>query len=340
MSRRRILIVLLNSYSLALMLYLVLRLVIEPRWWWLIILNTGTVFLFLPLVVIIGIGIALRSSITSGVAILLLLWGINQFVAIPLRPIEPAQTPVRVLTYNISSLPRNQTIDRLHAWVLGQQADIIAFQEVQRWSTWSAVYQHLLDIYPYHIYVNNDNNVQLLSRYPIIEHEASYLYCDNNYANLVTRKKRSLVYAEVLIDERPVSIYAVHLESIHSAGENPLQKPVNILLNLDVSQRNCELEYVLARIANDPNPVILAGDLNLSHTDPSISRLRDAGLKDAFAEAGFGFGFTGKSIASVGLVRVDYIWHSDHFRTADVYVGDNGDSDHFAVVATLDFMPD
>jgi endonuclease/exonuclease/phosphatase (EEP) superfamily protein YafD len=95
----------------------------------------------------------------------------------------------------------------------------------------------------------------------------------------------------------------------------------------------------LAQMATNSGPGILMGDFNLTDQNDNYTLLSDAGLTDAFRAAGWGFGFTWPSRSRIGLlrllVRIDYIWHSAHFRTIHAWVGPDAGSDHLPVLARL-----
>ncbi|MBC8099138.1 MAG: endonuclease/exonuclease/phosphatase, partial [Armatimonadetes bacterium] len=65
-------------------------------------------------------------------------------------------------------------------------------------------------------------------------------------------------------------------------------------------------------------------------------------LHDAFREGGSGIGATWPHAEILGLpalvpplLRIDYIWHSDDFRTVNAFTAPQRGSDHYPVVATL-----
>jgi vancomycin resistance protein VanJ len=96
-------------------------------------------------------------------------------------------------------------------------------------------------------------------------------------------------------------------------------------------------------IAGDSNPLILGGDFNT--TDQSQTyRLFGPILKNAHWQAGWGFGFTYptnavkflRSFPLPPLVRIDHIFHSNHFITQKAStLSDPGGSDHFPIIAEL-----
>ncbi|MEW6278696.1 MAG: endonuclease/exonuclease/phosphatase family protein [Candidatus Eremiobacterota bacterium] len=80
-------------------------------------------------------------------------------------------------------------------------------------------------------------------------------------------------------------------------------------------------------------PTLLAGDFNCpprSYTHRELS----SRLRDAFSEAGLGFGLSYP--ARTPLWRIDHLFWSRHFRVRSCRVVDTGLSDHRAVIAEAD----
>ena len=80
------------------------------------------------------------------------------------------------------------------------------------------------------------------------------------------------------------------------------------------------------------------GDFNQTDQNNNYKILVDADLKDAFREAGWGFGGTWPA-SGLGmirnLIRIDFIWHTDHFQAIRAWVGDGAGSDHSSLFAEL-----
>jgi endonuclease/exonuclease/phosphatase (EEP) superfamily protein YafD len=94
---------------------------------------------------------------------------------------------------------------------------------------------------------------------------------------------------------------------------------------------------------SDSIPVIVAGDFNMGEFSDAY-RCMGERMTDAFKRVGLGYGFTWPSgelgIGSViGLLfqtRIDYIFHSSHWRTAEAQtLSTSTGSDHRVVVVTL-----
>ena len=106
----------------------------------------------------------------------------------------------------------------------------------------------------------------------------------------------------------------------------------------------------IAAAATSGQPTVLLTDFNRVGWQAAYRQLRDAGLIDAFGAAGRGPGFTlptrlshlayrGHPLGGVPLpplLRVDYVWHTSHFRTHRAWIGSHAGSDHLPVLAQLE----
>lgn len=97
----------------------------------------------------------------------------------------------------------------------------------------------------------------------------------------------------------------------------------------------------LAAMASQGTPTIIAGDFNMVDQSADYDLLIEAGLHDAFRERGWGLGLTyptGYARAPIAMrpfVRIDYVWHTDNFRTIRAWVGPNWGSDHLPLLVDL-----
>ena len=107
-------------------------------------------------------------------------------------------------------------------------------------------------------------------------------------------------------------------------------------------QENFEMRMIQARklaqdLSGNPRPLILAGDLNAPDSSPVIAALRAAGLRDSFATAGVGFGFThGHSLRTrFSFLRIDHVMVSSQIGVKGSAVGGAQASQHRPVIADL-----
>ena len=79
---------------------------------------------------------------------------------------------------------------------------------------------------------------------------------------------------------------------------------------------------------------VFMGDLNAEPDSDEIGLIYQAGLKDAWKEAGTGNGYTDASNNPVK--RIDFLWHAPDLETAAIEVIQTQASDHMPVLGTLD----
>lgn len=93
--------------------------------------------------------------------------------------------------------------------------------------------------------------------------------------------------------------------------------------------------------AGSHRPLVVAGDLNAPESSPVIQTLLRVGLRDAFASAGRGYGYSYGHALRRGydFLRIDHILVSADIEVMDSFVGQSAASDHRAVIADLVLRP-
>lgn len=92
-----------------------------------------------------------------------------------------------------------------------------------------------------------------------------------------------------------------------------------------------------AIVESSPHPILVCGDFNDTSMSFALETLREVGLKDAFSEAGRGFG--GTYIGDLPPLRIDYILHAEAFEALKVEVGEVICSDHRWVRSEFQWNP-
>jgi endonuclease/exonuclease/phosphatase family metal-dependent hydrolase len=84
-------------------------------------------------------------------------------------------------------------------------------------------------------------------------------------------------------------------------------------------------------------PIILGGDLNAPETSAVVQTLINTGLRDAFAAAGRGYGYTHGHhlLRGLSFLRIDHILVSQDIGVVDAHVGGTEASQHRPVIADL-----
>jgi len=151
----------------------------------------------------------------------------------------------------------------------------------------------------------------ILSRYPILEHGQAELPRGG------VALRRGYLWARVDVgDGETLLMIATHLH--HVEADSQVRQP--------------QVAAIVDFWAGRDRTVIL-GDMNAEPDAPEVAMYRDAGLRDAFAEAGSGDGFTWRS--DHPSVRIDYVWVSPDLQVSDVAILPSTASDHLPVAVTV-----
>jgi vancomycin resistance protein VanJ len=174
----------------------------------------------------------------------------------------------------------------------------------------------------------------VLSRYPILETEAKPLTREagDQVLRCVVRmgSKRIVVYTVHFMTPRPA------LASVAGRGAEAASD-----LEANARVRERQASRLAEHLKAERGPVIVAGDLNSPVQSQACRALLRCGLRDAFSEAGLGYGYTYGQSTAVGrpYVRIDHILVSPEWRVLGCREGSPRGSDHSPVTADL-LLPD
>lgn len=164
------------------------------------------------------------------------------------------------------------------------------------------------------------------------------------------------VRTELQLGGTAVALYNVHFESpreglnsMRVVRKNPGYLP-NAIQKLEdnVKARFVQVRALQEYVRQETGPVIIAGDLNSPDASEVCATLRDAGLHDAFAEGGKGYGYTYGHLLlqnrfpghSISWMRIDHIMMSSQFKSQKSWTGTGRASDHRPVIADLEYGSD
>jgi vancomycin resistance protein VanJ len=312
-----------------------------PRWW-LEALDTFALYAFAPFLITIVLARVLRSRALALVSIGAVALFAHQFgdqVLSVLGPPDRAASAapaaqLRVLTLNLygSSVNREALVELLRTW----RPDVVLLQEVTpRFA--ETVRPSIAGEYPYEVAVGLDYLYKggvTWSRLPLGTAERLEL---GDAANVLHRVSVSTAFGDVWF-------YNVHLANPTSLGRD--DGLLGAFRRLQSDQRDQELGRLAEQTARAGGSFVLAGDFNI----PAGSRAYRAfpsAWRDAFAEAGRGFGHTfpatvpGRrgapwSAISLPLIRIDYILTSPGLRPRAAWTQRVAGTDHLAVIADLE----
>ena len=327
-----------NLYFVAVFGWKVLHALAGDRWWWLFLLNSFAPLLFLPLPALPVIALVTRRrTLWLGSAAVLGLWLVlyGDLFLPHTGPAPPGGPTLTVMTWNV--LGFNEATDGVVAAVRRSGADVVALQELNP-AVARALHQELADQYPYQALDPQPGvtGMGVLSRYPLRSLAVAF---PDGWVG------RPQVLALDLAGQ-PVTLVNFHAVPPLARGR------LADSLRYSVAERERQAVFLVGLAADHPGPLLVLGDLNATEQSTAYAGLRQT-YRDAWREAGRGFGHTfpgaaspGSSTASIAgiqapmwLVRIDYVFHSAHWRTAAAWIGPwDGVADHRPVMAQVSLV--
>ncbi|MDI6772561.1 MAG: endonuclease/exonuclease/phosphatase family protein [bacterium] len=229
--------------------------------------------------------------------------------------------PVRVMSYNLHQgygISGAQDLEALARTIEEAGAEIVALQEVSRgWLvngstemlTWLS--RRLRMPYVWGPAADAIWGNAILSRRPILASGNAELPRGG------APMRRAVMWADVDLGRgERLLVIATHFH--HVEGHGQIREP--------------QAAATVSRW-NRQGRTVLMGDLNALPGAREIAILRDAGLRDAFALAGQGEGFTYRS--DKPYERIDYIWISPDLAARDFNVLPGQASDHLGIAVTV-----
>ncbi|AUT00350.1 endonuclease/exonuclease/phosphatase [Nostoc sp. CENA543] len=227
-----------------------------------------------------------------------------------------AAKPLRVLSFNLNI--QNHDQDKIVDLVTDSQADIALLLEIDQ-QAFSIIQPQLKPSFPY-TFRSPGGGLALFSKFPIQDARAD---------NFNKKAKHNLV-ANLAIDN----------QSITFIGTHPLVpvKPANF------HSRNLQLAAIAEYIQNINQPLILAGDFNLTPWSPYYRRFVN---KTKLHNTRLGFGILPSWprpanhvnfphwLIPIINIPIDHCFVSKHLQVARTYTGGNANSDHAALITEL-----
>lgn len=257
-------------------------------------------------------------------------------------------TDIKVLSYNVghflgnNSKKVNENSAAIVAFLKEEDADIICLQETR--IGWKNLFNlsemaKKIESVKHYQYARSSNSYGMvtLTRYPIINMQEVRFENSRNMA----------IYTDVLIDSDTVRIFNLHLQSyridprkysiIESPGipeEEDIEevKEMGAKFKLGFQLRAGQVMEIRKLIDETPYHVILCGDFNDTPVSFSYKQLSE-NLNDAFVQSGKGIGRT--YIGKLPSFRIDYIFHSDKFKSYNFETVNFRYSDHLPIVSDL-----
>lgn len=323
--------------------------------------NTISIFAFFALAypILLGLNIlftiywALRLKIKFILSALVIIIGLGHFKKLykfkDSSSLISNTDKLKLMSYNVRMfnsyqwIPEEGISEKIKSEVFSESPDILMIQEYYKGGITPDFGFKYSFVKPTNI--SGNYGLSIFSNYPIVNTGA--LELRDLGANQASYNNQ-FIFADIDWNGRTIRTINIHLASIglETSDYQRLQNPnegsqeeikdgfLKIVKQLDRAfKKRAEQIIALKRAINSsPYPVIVCGDFNdtpQSYTYHQVDLL----LEDSFVQEGEGFG---KTYARGPIpFRIDYIFHSDEFKTHSFKVGEKKLSDHFPVIAEL-----
>ena len=270
--------------------------------------------------------------------------------------ISALKNPVKVMSFNVKMFDRynwsgrKDIVDKTFEYIRKENPDIVCFQEfyatnnnhkipesyiVNRLKQYS--YRHIE--YKYSKYTIGSSGMAIFSKYPIKDKKVIRFENTTNFT----------IQTDIDINGKTIRIFNNHLESIRF-NDKDLETIGNVK-NVEALEKDKDLKVVIDKlvkafkkrahqadimnnhISNSPYPVIVCGDFNDIPVSYAYRKMR-GDLKDAFVEAGKGFG--GTYNGKLPSFRIDYILFDPSFEAYNFKREFIDLSDHYPIMTIID----
>lgn len=138
------------------------------------------------------------------------------------------------------------------------------------------------------------------------------------------------------VGKQGVVIYNVHLISPREGLVGVRHERTHAIVD-NTAGRLSQARRLAGYLSNERGPLIVTGDLNCPIQGLVCRCLTGIGLRDAWCEAGHGYGYTYGRYTKVGMpyVRIDHILVSRHWSVTRCWTGGSDASEHVPVCAVL-----
>jgi endonuclease/exonuclease/phosphatase family metal-dependent hydrolase len=282
-----------------------------------------------------------KRLIISGLVLLLGITFINKFYKFSAVSFAIEEKDFTVMSYNVRLLNVFNWIDRddvpsdIVDFINDKNPDILCIQEYAPSANID------LKVYRHRYIYTTGNKIKsgqaIFSKFPII-----------NQGNIIfPNSSNNVVYADIKKGKDIIRVYNMHLQSIKiSPDVNEIDENIDVInqqksqkllnrISKAFKQQQQQAEIFREHKLKSIYPTIICGDMNNSAFS-YVYRSIKGDMKDAFEEAGLGFGATYKF--RYYPARIDYIFADEKMSVKNFESFPNFiNSDHFPILARLTY---
>lgn len=266
--------------------------------------------------------------------LIIILWGNNRYCIVAFGfNNDSNENHFRVLTWNIHSSrkKKKEEQEEIARIIIAQNTDFILLNEFTLDSC--LVIDSLLSK---HYSYKNDANAKTKSG--DIFYSRTQLIESGKY-----RKVHNCIYSKLFVEKDSLYVLGCHLAGNNREGQIEIDD-ADSLRNVKIfwshyrnaqEKRKEKVQFLKKTIQESTQPMIVMGDMNDFDTSAPMDSLKDAGMKNAWWEGGFGYGATYHE--GWLRLRIDHIYYNDKLMLADVKVVKTDLSDHNILIADFSF---
>ena len=280
-----------------------------------------------------------KRMILSGLVLLMGITFINKFYKFSAKEYPKTENDFTVMSYNVRLFNVFKWLDRddvpanILAFINDKNPDILCIQEFSNSAN--------IDLKVYrHRYIFMDGKQiktaqAIFSKFPIIDQGIIFFPNSNNI----------VVFADIKKGKDIIRVYNMHLQSIKiSPDVNEINENIDAIdqgksqklfnrISKAFKKQQQQAEMIKEHKKDCPYPIIICGDLNNSAFSYVYRNIKGK-LKDAFEEAGKGFGPTYKF--RYYPARIDYVLADDKMTVKKFEsFPEFENSDHYPIMAKL-----
>lgn len=280
-----------------------------------------------------------KRMILSGLVLLMGITFINKFYKFSTKDYPEADKDFSVMSYNVRLfnvfkwLDRDDVPEHILAFINDKNPDIVCIQEFSNSANID------LKVYRHRYIFMGGNKIKtgqaIFSKFPIID-QGNIAFPNSN---------NNVVFADIKKGKDIIRVYNMHLQSIKiSPDVNEINENIDAInqgksqklfnrISIAFKQQQNQAEMIKEHKKDCPYPIIICGDLNNSAFSYVYRNIKGK-LKDAFEEAGKGFGPTYKF--RYYPARIDYIFADDNMTVKKFEsFPEFENSDHYPIMAKL-----
>lgn len=265
--------------------------------------------------------------------IIVLLWGNNSYNIIAFNFLgDSSEHLFRILTWNICSpkIKNGKEQEEIARLIIAQNADFIQLNEFTLDSC-LVIDSFLSKYYPY----RNDTGAKVKTG--DIFYSKTQLVESGKFGKVA----RNCIYSKLAVEKDSVYIIGCHLPGNNHEGQieiddaDSLRRVKTFFSHYHNAKekRKIKVQFLKKTIQKSSLPMIVMGDMNDFDVSAPMDSLKDAGMKNAWWEGGFGYGATYHE--GWLRLRIDHIYYNDKLRLEDVKVVNTELSDHNILIAAF-----